>query len=273
MSPQTFSQRGRRGVKLFLLPSFILAVCVTALVFTARSGAQEREFKNTARSHLPVKVKLKNEQAFKKLDNKRWARDFEVEVKNTGTKPIYYLYVVVVMPEVIVAGHPLSLRTKYGRKELAFFETPLQPDDAPILPGETIILKIPENQVKAYEHNRDEQGRPDPKKVELWMQIINFGDGTGFRGTEGTFERARPRSQKAPPPDRRAGACVPAPAARAAAPPAKLRTTFSPTTPASFLRVNFSPPDVPALDAPSSLPNPVSFQSNFCGCQNDGNCM
>ncbi|HEU4596170.1 MAG TPA: hypothetical protein VFS10_13590, partial [Pyrinomonadaceae bacterium] len=64
------------------------------------SASEEREFKNTVRAHVPIKVKVKNEQSFKNLKNKKWARELEIEVKNTGTKPIYYLYVVVAMPDV-----------------------------------------------------------------------------------------------------------------------------------------------------------------------------
>ena len=220
MNPQgtpNHPQRRRPNLAPLVLIGLFLAVCVTGFIFTARSMAQEREFKNKAPDLLPIKVTLKNEQAFKKMDNKRWARDLEIEIKNTSSKPIYYLYVTVNMPELTPRGYPLAFRMKYGRKELGLLETPLQPDDVPILPGESVTLKIPEGIVKTYENYRDEEGRPDPKKIEFEVNIINFGDGTGFRGTQGTFESVRQRAQRASPPNGKARACSPAPPVRSRA--------------------------------------------------------
>jgi hypothetical protein len=55
------------------------------------SASKEREVVDTVPAHVPIKVKVKNERALKDAGNKHWARDFEIEVKNTGDKPIYYL--------------------------------------------------------------------------------------------------------------------------------------------------------------------------------------
>ncbi|HEX8557870.1 MAG TPA: hypothetical protein VF668_07220 [Pyrinomonadaceae bacterium] len=35
-------------------------------------------------------MKLKSEKSFKDLKNKRWLRELELEVKNTGSRPIHY---------------------------------------------------------------------------------------------------------------------------------------------------------------------------------------
>ena len=40
---------------------------------------------------MPIKLKLKNPEKAKDLENDRWLADLEIEVKNTGTKPIYFL--------------------------------------------------------------------------------------------------------------------------------------------------------------------------------------
>jgi hypothetical protein len=199
---------GRRGINILvaLLTSSVVACgLIWSVAHSQQAGpvAAERKFENTVPEHVPIKVKLKSEKSFKDLKNKKWARELEIEVKNTGDKPIYYLYVVIVMPDVLVGGYPLSMRTAYGRKELGLPDTPVEPDDVPVLlPGETLTVKLPEGQVRAYEQARDEEGRPDPDTVEFEMQAVKFGDGTSFRGRGGMRHREatkddlpKPRSQ------------------------------------------------------------------------------
>ena len=237
---------------------------------SADAAPQEREFKNTVRAHVPIKVKIKNEQSFKNLKNKNWARELEIEIKNTGAKPIYYLYVVISMPDVIALGHPVSLRTIYGRKELAFFDTPLVPEDVPILPGESYTLKFPESHIRGYEKWREEEKRADPKKVEFYMQIINYGDGTGFEAMEGLRvpRPPRKRSRNEPPAWRPPGDGQPALKAGAKDSPGKLLEPFYPSTPASLLRVNFSP----AGTAPTSAPT-IQLPGGCTNCQHSNDCM
>ena len=166
----------------------------------------------------------------------------EVEVKNTGSKPIYYLYVILTMTDLVLDnGHPTAFLVAYGRKELAYIETPLEPEDVPIRPGETVTLKIRENQVKGFEHLRDERGA-NPKKIELNMQIINFGDGTGLRGTDGRPYLPKRQTSNAARPEAGGGrGCEPPPKARGADAPVNLLKAFAAPSPASFLRANFSP--------------------------------
>ncbi len=196
----------------------------------------EREFKNNVPGHVPLKVKIKNEKSFKDRGNKKWARELEIEVKNTGDKPIYFLYFVLTLRDVVREGHPFGFRLIYGRKELWLRETEITPDDAPILPGESITMAIPETFVKGYEAGRDAEGRPDPQKVEFDLQAVDFGDGTAFRGTDGARERRAPKKVSAndPRPQPRAiseNAAPPPPSGTA-------RNGCSPQ-PATFSRVNF----------------------------------
>jgi hypothetical protein len=153
---------------------------------TAQSPQEEeRKFENTVPDHVPVKVKLKNEQTFKDVKNKNWARELELEVKNTGNKPIYFLYLLLDLSDVSIEGDSYALQITYGRKELVRLSTPTQSDDVPIQPGETVTLSISADQVTGYEHSRDKEKRHEPQKVRLDFQVINYGDGTGLRGTDG----------------------------------------------------------------------------------------
>src|ERR687893_895421 len=119
-----------------LLASFLI-LCGTGIVSSKARSAQddakdERKFENTIPAHVPLKVKVKNEQSFKNLKNKNWARELEIEVQNTGSKPIYFMYMIVDLPDFILDHDPLAFQVTYGRKELVRLSTPLQPDDVPI---------------------------------------------------------------------------------------------------------------------------------------------
>ena len=60
-------------------------VSLLAALFGLASGVaqspekEERKVEDRVAKHLPVKLKVKNEQALKDLKNKKWARELEVE--------------------------------------------------------------------------------------------------------------------------------------------------------------------------------------------------
>ena len=79
-----------------------------------------------------MKVKLKSKRAFKDKKNKEWAKQLEIEVKNTGTKPIYYLNLSFTLDDFrLEDGHPIAFAIAYGRSELLYLDTPLIPEDVP----------------------------------------------------------------------------------------------------------------------------------------------
>lgn len=79
--------------------ALVLAVVGTLIIGSrpAQSSAavQERILESLVKQDVPIKVKIKKEkeQSFKDLNNRKWAREFELEVTNTGDKPIYFLYI------------------------------------------------------------------------------------------------------------------------------------------------------------------------------------
>jgi len=263
------------NLKLMMLVATLLGALllsgVVGVVGTAQAPAQanqeERRFENTIPGHVPLKVKVKNEQSFKKPENKNWLRELEIEVKNTGSKPIYYLYVIITLPEVIVQGHKLGMQVVYGRPELVRFTTPLQPDDVPLSPGGSVSLKVPLSLVRGYERLRDKEKRTDPKRVDFGLQLINFGDGTGLisrqgvpipdPGREGSLNKVYPQGM----PD---GSPL-APNRQAAKPSLELLKENFSFMPASFLRAKFSLSTNPPASIPSSLVP--------CNCRNSNNCM
>jgi hypothetical protein len=161
---------------------------------------EERSLEDKIPEHLPIKIKIRadREKEFKDLDNKHWARDLEIEVKNTGTKPIYQLVLLIELPEADINNGKQLFSVRFGRVALSVFKEPIEtakPDDVPIKPGETIVLKIPESQARGWELWRAHNGFREPKKVVVEFEQLSFGDGTGFRQIEGTPWPPPKRSQ------------------------------------------------------------------------------
>ena len=151
------------------------------------SPQEEREFEDEIPKHVPLKFKLKaeKEKKFKDLGNHGWYRDFELEVTNTSSKPIYYLEIWLVYPEIESGiGAPLGVPLRYGRMNFIYQQTlPLQ-TDVPIQAGETYVFTIPEKARIGWEEHKLAYKIPDPKKVVLKFVQLSFGDGTGFDGTD-----------------------------------------------------------------------------------------
>lgn len=66
------------------------------------------------------------------------------------------------------------------------FSTPVEPDDVPIKPSQKYTFKIPESSAKGWDYLKDKESRPEPKKLGLVFQALNFGDGTGYVDSGGT---------------------------------------------------------------------------------------
>ena len=158
----------------------------------------ERQLVDLIPKHVPIKIKIKKEKeaGFKDLSNEKWAREFELEVTNTGTKPIYYLYFHVMTDVKAAAGFQIIFPLYYGRDELGEITTKAAPTDVPINPGESVSLKIHSSMLDAWDYKRKKENRPLPKRLEIKLQFLNFGDGTGYVGSGGTaLPRAIPEEE------------------------------------------------------------------------------
>jgi len=190
-------------VALFVRILFVLVVlaAVSALLMNATSSpatAQSPEetsespnfrlLENRTPEHLPIKVRIKREKekTFRDLDNENWARDLELEVKNTGDKPIYTLFFYLLVPEAKIANGYQAFSIFYGRVALSKWEERPMPEDVPIKPGETVVLKIEDTGILGWNDARKKGLVPHRiHGVRLVFQDLSFGDGTGFDGTSG----------------------------------------------------------------------------------------
>ena len=142
-----------------------------------RQQTTEQKRKIVQTHNLPPEVKYK----IRNLQNEDWPKDLEVEIKNVSNKPIYYIYLVLVMDEVTIAGYPAAFILEFGNKKFSSTLQLAEEGDISIKPGESYTFKVPENQIKNTEKKMAELGIEfKVTKVEFDLNIINFGDGTGY---------------------------------------------------------------------------------------------
>ena len=155
-------------VQLLFLTIALIFVLRVVLIPSIAQSAQERELDDQVPKHLPIRVSVKAEKqkAFKELKNEHWMADLAIEVKNTGSKPIYNLVLGVVLPEVTMPdGNKYGFSLHYGRTESGDPMTSAKPEDVPIKPGETHVFTIPAHIVRGWEnYSRREKIMP-PKKL------------------------------------------------------------------------------------------------------------
>ena len=256
-------------VKVFVL----FAICFFAFVLlktvsistTAKSVQDKREFDNRIPNHLPIKIKIKKEKepGFQDLKNEHWARDFELEVKNTGNRPIYSLSLVWEFADVTIDGTPYGAVFKYGRNE--FITEPGErpkPEDVPIQPGETHVFRIPDIDVKGWEGRAKRLNLQQPKSVIIYFNYLCFGDGTGWESPNGQpFERQKPSALYPPTNKDDPSACEQR---------QKRKSEFSYfMTPASFEPANFlaaSSSKAPDICCPGTSCSKIKRQFGRCYC-------
>lgn len=99
-----------------------------------------------------MKLRVQKEKAAKDMASERWQRDLELEVKNTGEKPIYYLSIIVQIPEIELDGNPVSLHIRYGERSLfGASKGHANAQDIPIAAKQTVSLGLDEENAKAWE--------------------------------------------------------------------------------------------------------------------------
>jgi hypothetical protein len=151
------------------------------------ASQQERQIENTLPKHVPLDIKIRKEkeQAWKDLKNEKWARDFELEIKNTGEKPIYTFYLLVFFDVPTDFETELIAPIYYGRPEISDPRSKPTDDDVPIKPGESMIFKIHPNILLAWDKGYREKGWRLPNKVRIKLGSVTFGDGTGLMFDKG----------------------------------------------------------------------------------------
>jgi hypothetical protein len=185
---------------LFLLTRFLFAMVVFAIALTLLikgasdpisaqqpAAAQERKIENTIPKHVPIDVKItkEKEKAWKDLKNENWAKDFELEITNTGDKPIYALELLLWFDVPNESQDELIAPIVYHSRGISNARSIATADDIPIRPGESKRFTIHPGNLLAWEKLGREQHWRLPTKVKIEFQFMAFGDGTGLVGDKG----------------------------------------------------------------------------------------
>ena len=110
---------------------------------------------------------------------------FELEVTNTGDKPIYEFYLLLVLDIKDVSGQNVLAPVYFGRTELGDIRVKATPDDVPVKPGESVILRIHPGQLDAWDIVKHKENWELPRRIRVKFQFLNFGDGSGYSGSDG----------------------------------------------------------------------------------------
>ena len=253
--------RSHNILTLIIASLSLLVITCGVISSTAQSPVKaERKLETTIPAHLPIKVKFKNDEKLKDLKNEDWLGDIEIEITNTGTKPIYYLYIQLFVPGVEAddqsGTRTVGLSLDYGREQLVDFAEPVRSDDVPILPGESAVIKVEADTVSTWKRVRAKGGYLNPRKLRFWFEELNYGDGTGFIGPEGSpvpIQRERSSNGSRPKEGSSGGASVKRARLLVSPPPVTDAAGSFFYTPVSFLTGAFfftkaAAPSEPALD-------------------------
>lgn len=201
-------------------------------------ASAERVLENMIPQDVPITVKIRKEKekSFKTMVNENWVREFELELTNTGDRPIYCLYIILAT-DVRVGGERLVFPIAYGRDELGDIISKALPDDMSIKPGETQVFKIHPGQVEPWEKRVREGNSPQARRLRVELQMLSFGDGTGYFGNHPypPADKQKPNANHPPDESNKSG-----PSAVSLDPQGFSAYFWSTSAkPASFLPVNF----------------------------------
>jgi hypothetical protein len=139
---------------------------------------------NALPARLPLKAVVKNRELVADPKNERWLRDLEVEVTNTGSRPVYFVSLLLLLPGAKLSGLQPVYTLRFGSPDLGSFTAIARPEDVPLAPGESAVIKVSEAEAATWEKWRARGAATDPRELVLVLHQLNFGDGTGLVGRD-----------------------------------------------------------------------------------------
>jgi hypothetical protein len=190
VSPKLSPPKVQHGkVKVMIRQTLLclgLALCFAgAAPVTGRGQERVREVAVVLPARLPLRAVVKNRERVADPKNEQWLRDLEVEVTNTGHKPVYFVSLLLLMPGAKLGGLPPIYKLRFGSPALGSFTAIARPEDVPLAPGESAVIKVPEAEAVKWERWRAKGVATEPERLVLVLHQLNFGDGTGFAGKDG----------------------------------------------------------------------------------------
>src|ERR1041385_4807849 len=141
----------KKGFAVLVFVVLLIAGVQTSLSQTSQQ--QERQVENKIPKHVPIEVKLtkEKEKNWKDLKNENWARDFELEITNTGDKPIYALDLVLWFDVPNEYQDELVTNITYHTPSIKNDRSIAAAEDIPIKPGESKTFTIRPNSYLSWE--------------------------------------------------------------------------------------------------------------------------
>lgn len=172
------SIRSRR-TPLRILALFTAVFCLS-LASLAQSPTPARKLEIRPWWPGPVAIELVK---VSNVESDHLFRDLTIEIKNVSAKPIYYIRINVMLPDIIPIQYPLGAMMYFGEHRLLGLQELPAVGALPLRHGETTILKFDEEKVDSFEHMRAKyRFTPEQiKRVLITVLTISFGDGTGYR--------------------------------------------------------------------------------------------
>jgi hypothetical protein len=127
------------------------------------------------------------------LDSDNWMTDLEIKLKNKSEKPIYYVDLIVCVPDLKSHDAIVTIHFELGNPDLWSKDEPLasaSPGDKFLKPGEETVLKV-KDEHKSFLRKIFEQAIPQrgdlttsTSRLELYFHQIVFSDGTKYSGKQ-----------------------------------------------------------------------------------------
>jgi hypothetical protein len=155
--------------------------------------SQDRVYK--VREGIALRRVIRIEDIYN-INSPEFPKGLQVKIKNVSSKPIYHISINVHLAETgqlrtggdiwfpLQFGYPNLVDSRVRLEDITQAEREEHPL-TPLEPGKNILLEI-DNQIAEYVRKQIEtefgSDNPVTKNLDLTVQVINFGDGTGYIG-------------------------------------------------------------------------------------------
>lgn len=185
------SSRKLLQILLLCCAAILLIKGALALTSAQSTTGEERKFNNKEFRDMPVRVrKVKN------LQSETWPKDLEIEIENVSNRPIYFVNAALIFPDDPAPNGASGILLQYGNVKNLDIRRIAEAEDEHLDPGKTVTLVV-SNMYKKGLLAKQKRTPNNLKRLDFSLDIVNFGDGTGF--VAGEFLDFRKKSAFSPP--------------------------------------------------------------------------